>query len=88
MHGIHHSSRPHDLDSNFSSLLSWWDRLHGTMRLNVPQAAITTGLRGFQSPADVTLARSLALPFIDDRRLARSLLHTGHGFGAGRRHFQ
>ena len=84
MHGIHHSTRPEELDSNFSSLLSWWDRLHGTIRLNVPQAAITTGLREFQSPEDVTLERSLALPFADDRRLAHSLLHTKHGFGAGR----
>jgi len=88
MHGIHHSTRPEELDSNFSSLLSWWDRLHGTIRLNVPQAAITTGLREFQSPEDVTLERSLALPFADDRRLAHSLLHAEHGFGAGRRDFQ
>jgi sterol desaturase/sphingolipid hydroxylase (fatty acid hydroxylase superfamily) len=88
MHGIHHSTRPDELDSNFSSLLSWWDRLHGTMRLNVPQAAITTGLREFQSLEDVTLERSLALPFCDDGRLAHSLLHTEHGFGAGRRDFQ
>ena len=88
MHGIHHSTRPEELDSNFSSLLSWWDRLHGTIRLNVPQAAITTSLREFQSPEDVTLERSLALPFADDRRLAHSLLHTKHDFGAGRRDFQ
>jgi sterol desaturase/sphingolipid hydroxylase (fatty acid hydroxylase superfamily) len=77
MHGIHHSTQPDQLDSNFSSLLSWWDRLHGTMRLNVPQGAITTGLREFQSPEDVTLERSLALPFVDDCRLAHSLLPHG-----------
>ena len=89
MHGIHHSTRPDELDSNFSSLLSCWDRLHGTLRLNVPQAAITIGLRQFQSPADVTLRRSLTLPFVaDDRRLAQSLLRAAHGLAAGRRDSQ
>jgi sterol desaturase/sphingolipid hydroxylase (fatty acid hydroxylase superfamily) len=88
MHGIHHSTRLDELDSNFSSLLSWWDRLHGTMRMDVPQAAITTGLREFQSPEDVTLERSLALPFVDDRRLAHSLLRTEHGRSTGRRDSQ
>jgi sterol desaturase/sphingolipid hydroxylase (fatty acid hydroxylase superfamily) len=85
MHGIHHSTRPENLDSNFSSLLSCWDRLHRTMRLDVPQPAITIGLRQFQAPEDVTLARSLALPFVvDEARLAQSLLHTRHDLSAGR----
>ena len=43
MHGIHHSNRYEDTDSNFASLFSWWDWLHGTMRLNVPQEMITIG---------------------------------------------
>ena len=43
MHGIHHSNRYEDTDSNFASLFSWWDLLHGTMRLDVPQETITIG---------------------------------------------
>jgi sterol desaturase/sphingolipid hydroxylase (fatty acid hydroxylase superfamily) len=66
MHGIHHSTRARETNANFSSLLSWWDRLHRTLRLNVRQSSITVGVEGFQSPEDVTLTRSLALPFRRD----------------------
>jgi sterol desaturase/sphingolipid hydroxylase (fatty acid hydroxylase superfamily) len=69
MHGIHHSRRSKDMDSNYSSLLSWWDRLHRSLRLNVPQASLTIGVQGFFSPEDVALAASLALPFRHDPRL-------------------
>jgi len=69
MHGIHHSRRTEDLDSNYSSLLSWWDRLHRSLRLNVPQASVTIGIPGFWRPDDVTLAASLTLPFRHDPRL-------------------
>ena len=43
MHGIHHSNRQEETDSNFASLFSWWDWMHGTMRLDRPQDAITIG---------------------------------------------
>ena len=69
MHGIHHSTRADETDSNYSSLLSCWDRLHGSLRLDVPQAAVTIGVAGFSAPEDVTLARSLLLPFREDPRL-------------------
>ena len=48
-----------DTNANFSSLLSWWDRLHGTLRLDVPQSAITIEVAGFLEPRDVTLEHSL-----------------------------
>lgn len=63
MHGIHHSTVREEIDSNWSSLLSVWDRLHGTMRLDVPQETITIGVDGWQDPADITLPHALALPF-------------------------
>lgn len=63
LHGIHHSIVPEEQDSNWSSGLTLWDRLHGTYRANVPQAAIEIGVAARRSPADVTLARSLAMPF-------------------------
>ena len=69
MHGIHHSRRSADMNSNYSSLLSWWDRLHRSLRLNVPQASVTIGIPGFSGPEDVTLAASLTLPFRQDPRL-------------------
>src|SRR5947209_9996632 len=69
MHGIHHSTRPDETDSNYSSLLSCWDRLHRTLRLDVPQDTVTIGVEGFLDAAEVTLERSLTLPFRDDPRL-------------------
>jgi len=63
MHGIHHSTRSAETDSNYSSLLSWWDWIHRSMRLDVSQEAITIGVAGFPEPEDVTLGRSLTLPF-------------------------
>ncbi len=73
MHGIHHSIVRRETDSNFSSLLSWWDWMHGTIRLNVPQRAITIGVPAYQDPRDVTLPEVIRLPFEpqrDDWRLA------------------
>ena len=71
MHGIHHSTRADETDSNYSSVLSWWDRVHRSLRLDVPQASVTIGVPGFDTPRDVTLERSLTLPFREDvRRLA------------------
>jgi sterol desaturase/sphingolipid hydroxylase (fatty acid hydroxylase superfamily) len=69
MHGIHHSMRPQDTNSNYSSLLSCWDRIHRSLRLDVPQASVTIGVAGFETPDDVTLERSLLLPFREDVRL-------------------
>jgi sterol desaturase/sphingolipid hydroxylase (fatty acid hydroxylase superfamily) len=63
MHGIHHATRGEWMNTNYSSLLTIWDRLHRTLRLDVPQPAITIGIDGLQSPQAVTLERSLVLPF-------------------------
>src|SRR5205807_6698847 len=62
MHGIHHSMVPEDTDSNWSSGLTLWDWLHGTLRLNVPQRDVTIGVPAYRDPRDVTLIRSLELP--------------------------
>ena len=62
LHGIHHSTKGAESNSNWSSGLTIWDRLHGTLRTDVPQQEVTIGLKGFNQPRQVTLARSLALP--------------------------
>jgi sterol desaturase/sphingolipid hydroxylase (fatty acid hydroxylase superfamily) len=69
MHGIHHSTRIEETDANYSSLLSCWDRLHRSLKLNVKQSSITIGVPGFSRPEDVTLAESLTVPFRADSRL-------------------
>ncbi|HSP33535.1 MAG TPA: sterol desaturase family protein [Thermoanaerobaculia bacterium] len=43
MHGIHHSAVPEETNSNFASLFTWWDMLHGTYRIDVSQESITIG---------------------------------------------
>jgi len=63
IHGIHHSIVPEETNSNWSSGLTVWDFLHGTLRLDVPQQAITIGVPAYPTSADVTLANSFALPF-------------------------
>ncbi len=68
MHGIHHSDKLNETNSNWSSLLSWWDSLHRTLVLNVPQSAITMGVPAYSEPRDVTIGKVLALPFVRQRR--------------------
>jgi sterol desaturase/sphingolipid hydroxylase (fatty acid hydroxylase superfamily) len=67
MHGIHHSKRFDELNSNWSSVFSWWDRLHGTLRLNVPQADIDIGVAGYSLPQDNGVRSVLAMPFRTQR---------------------
>ncbi|MDP9149339.1 MAG: sterol desaturase family protein [Myxococcota bacterium] len=63
MHGIHHSVVRAETDSNWSTIFSFYDRLHGTLRLNVPQDAIVIGVPAYRRSEEVTLWSSLALPF-------------------------
>ena len=63
MHGIHHSTWRNETNSNWSSLLSAWDYLHGTVLLGVPQREIAIGVPAYQRPGELTLGRMLALPF-------------------------
>ena len=60
MHGIHHSDWENETNSNWSSLLSIWDYLHGTARLNVPQAAVRIGVPAYQGRRRSRSARSSA----------------------------
>lgn len=67
MHGIHHSIVPEETASNWSSGLSVWDRLHGTLKLGIPQDEITIGIPAYRDPREVTLPEILAMPFGDQR---------------------
>ncbi len=63
LHGIHHSARRSESESNWSSGLTVWDRLHGTLRRDVPQSALTIGLPAYRDAAGQALGPMLALPF-------------------------
>jgi sterol desaturase/sphingolipid hydroxylase (fatty acid hydroxylase superfamily) len=63
MHGIHHSQVYEETNSNFSVVFPWWDRLHSTLRLNIPQAQVAIGIPGYSLPDDNTLRNALVMPF-------------------------
>ncbi len=63
MHGIHHSVIREQRDSNWSSGISLWDRLHRTLGQDVPQSAITIGIEDPAALSDVPLWRALLAPF-------------------------
>ena len=63
MHGIHHSVVERETSSNWSVVFSWWDRVHGTARLNVPQDAITIGLPSYRDPGEIRFVALLKMPF-------------------------
>ncbi|MBO0700492.1 MAG: sterol desaturase family protein [Zavarzinella sp.] len=67
LHGIHHSIREVEQNSNWSSGLTVWDWLHGTLRRDVPQEHIVIGDPAYRDPADVTLPDVLAMPFEPQR---------------------
>lgn len=72
MHGIHHSWVRRETDSNFSVVLPWWDRLHRTLRLNVPQARLRIGVPGYSRPEDNRFWASFTAPFRRQRDYWRS----------------
>jgi sterol desaturase/sphingolipid hydroxylase (fatty acid hydroxylase superfamily) len=67
LHGIHHSIVEDEVNSNWSSGLTIWDWLHRTLRVDVPQDAITLGVPAFLDPAEVELPEVLEMPFVRQR---------------------
>jgi sterol desaturase/sphingolipid hydroxylase (fatty acid hydroxylase superfamily) len=67
MHGVHHSVLERETNSNWSVILNAWDRLHGTLRLDVPPAAVTIGLPAYRDPGELGAWRLLTLPFSRQR---------------------
>ncbi|MEK6477671.1 sterol desaturase family protein [Catalinimonas sp. 4WD22] len=44
MHGIHHSIVRQETDSNYCIVLTFWDQLHRTFKIDIPQEAINIGV--------------------------------------------
>jgi sterol desaturase/sphingolipid hydroxylase (fatty acid hydroxylase superfamily) len=63
MHGIHHSMKKRETESNFSIIFSFWDRLHNTIRVNVSQEKIITGVPVYANEKELTTGLLLQLPF-------------------------
>ena len=63
MHGIHHSMIKKEADSNYSVIFSFWDRLHKTVRLNIKQNEIVTGVPHYSDEKELTIGNLLKMPF-------------------------
>lgn len=63
MHGIHHSIVPGELNSNFGTLLSGWDRLHRTFLVGISQSQVAIGLAELRDGSQLGFLRSMAIPF-------------------------
>jgi len=63
MHGIHHSTVRSERNSNYASLFTVWDRLHGTWLLAVPQREVRIGVPPLLEAEQATFGRMARLPF-------------------------
>lgn len=63
MHGIHHSKVCAERDSNWTSGISLWDRLHGTFRDRPAQDALAIGVTSGEPEEMASLPVSIAAPF-------------------------
>jgi sterol desaturase/sphingolipid hydroxylase (fatty acid hydroxylase superfamily) len=67
MHGVHHSMVQQETEANWSSGLTVWDWLHGTLRLNVPQKEITIGVPGYPDAGALNIRELITMPFHAER---------------------
>ena len=67
MHGIHHSIVQRETNSNWGTIFCWWDKLHRTLRRDVPQDAVTIGVAAYREEHELTLGKLFALPFREQR---------------------
>ncbi len=63
MHGIHHSIVERETNSNWGTIFCWWDKLHRTLRRDIPQDAITIGVPAYREENDLTFGQLWLLPF-------------------------
>lgn len=68
MHGIHHSIVKKETDSNYSIIFSFWDRIHKTVRLNIQQNKIITGVPHYADEKELTIGNLLKMPFTKIRK--------------------
>ena len=67
MHGVHHSAVGPETNSNYSVIFSWWDKLHGSLRLNVGQPEIVIGVPAYLLPKDNGIPNLIKMPFLKQR---------------------
>ncbi len=65
MHKVHHSDWRQETDSNYSTVLSVWDRLARSFRMRDDPKSIVFGLTEFTAPGWQNFGGMLKTPFID-----------------------
>jgi sterol desaturase/sphingolipid hydroxylase (fatty acid hydroxylase superfamily) len=63
MHKIHHSDFRQETDSNYSTVLSLWDRFARSFRMRTDPSTIVFGLKEYTDPACQTFGGMLRTPF-------------------------
>jgi sterol desaturase/sphingolipid hydroxylase (fatty acid hydroxylase superfamily) len=66
LHRAHHSSDWRELDSNFGTVFSVWDRLAATLRASDADRPVVTGLPDRGRATGPSLSEALLLPFARD----------------------
>jgi sterol desaturase/sphingolipid hydroxylase (fatty acid hydroxylase superfamily) len=67
LHRVHHTTEWRELDTNFGTVFSVWDRLGRTLRACDPARRVVTGLPGRAEIGPPALGESLLLPFVAGR---------------------
>jgi sterol desaturase/sphingolipid hydroxylase (fatty acid hydroxylase superfamily) len=75
MHKVHHSRWRPETDSNYSTVLSLWDRLARTFRMRAAPRTLELGLSEFDDARWQTVWGMLKTPFISSRRVSGQPLH-------------
>jgi sterol desaturase/sphingolipid hydroxylase (fatty acid hydroxylase superfamily) len=68
MHRVHHSVVINERDSNYGTIFSVWDRIFGTLRMNVDQDRIVIGMGAYRDFTKLSLRHLLWMPFIRPAR--------------------
>ncbi|MGH9720676.1 MAG: sterol desaturase family protein, partial [Bryobacteraceae bacterium] len=68
LHGVHHSMRREELQSNYSTIFSIWDRIHRSFHGIDHHDHVTVGVPGYRDESQQTLAAALVMPFRKQRR--------------------
>lgn len=68
LHGIHHSIVRDETDSNWGTIFSLPDRVHGTGRFDLARAQVDVGVPEYRDPSELGLGELLRMPFGRQRR--------------------
>lgn len=72
LHGIHHSTYLDEMNRNYGVIFTFWDRLHGTIRQDIPQNELDIGVAAYQAPDSNQVSQLLIQPFRQQKNAFRA----------------